>query len=61
MRPDNSSSPTRFTAAGLQNIKYFPTFANANAIAIEQLKLENEGWERDQSVREPVEPSSRKP
>ncbi len=33
--------------------------ANANAIAIEQLKLENEGWERDQSVREP-EPSSKK-
>jgi len=33
--------------------------ANANAIAIEQLKLENESWERDQSVREP-EPSSKK-
>jgi phage tail-like protein len=28
--------------------------ANANAIAIEQLKLENEGWERDKSGREPV-------
>jgi len=25
MRPDSSSSPIRFTAAGLQNIKYFPT------------------------------------
>ena len=24
-------------------------------IAIEQLKLENEGWERDQSVTEPIE------
>jgi phage tail-like protein len=34
--------------------------ANANAIAIEQIKLENEGWERDQSVKEPVEPSSKK-
>ena len=34
--------------------------ANANAIAIERIKLENEGWERDQSVREPVEPSSKK-
>jgi phage tail-like protein len=30
--------------------------ANANAIAIEHLKLENEGWERDTSVTEPVEP-----
>jgi phage tail-like protein len=33
---------------------------NANAIAIERIKLENEGWERDQSVKQPVEPSSRK-
>ncbi len=30
--------------------------ANANAIAIEHIKLENEGWERDTSVTEPVEP-----
>lgn len=29
--------------------------ANANAIAIEHLKLENEGWERDIEVREPAE------
>ena len=29
--------------------------ANANAIALERLKLENEGWERDTSVVEPVE------
>jgi phage tail-like protein len=34
--------------------------ANANAIAIEQLKLENEGWERDQSVTEPIEPKLKK-
>jgi phage tail-like protein len=34
--------------------------ANATAIAIERVKLENEGWERDQSVKEPVEPSSKK-
>ena len=34
--------------------------ANANAIAIERIKFENEGWERDQSVKEPVEPSSKK-
>lgn len=31
--------------------------ANANAIAIEHIKLENEGWERDLSVTEPVEPT----
>jgi phage tail-like protein len=30
--------------------------ANANAVAIEHLKLENEGWDRDASVVEPVEP-----
>lgn len=28
-----------------------------NAIAIQMVKLENEGWERDQSVQEPDEPS----
>ena len=31
--------------------------ANANAVAIQHLKLENEGWERDAEVIEPVEPS----
>jgi len=31
--------------------------ANANAIAIQMIKLENEGWERDLSVTEPTEPS----
>ncbi len=31
--------------------------ANANAVAIQHLKLENEGWERDQSVTEPAEPA----
>jgi phage tail-like protein len=31
--------------------------ANANAVAIQTLKLENEGWERDDSVSEPSEPS----
>src|SRR5262249_27104848 len=29
--------------------------ANANAIAIQHIKLENEGWERDVEVQEPVE------
>jgi len=31
--------------------------ANANAVAIQHIKLENEGWERDLSVVEPTEPS----
>jgi phage tail-like protein len=30
--------------------------ANANAVAIQTIKLENEGWERDESVTEPTEP-----
>ena len=29
--------------------------ANANAIAIESMVLQNEGWERDESVAEPAE------
>ena len=35
--------------------------ANANVVAIEHMKLENEGWERDLSVTEPAEPSIDKP
>jgi phage tail-like protein len=35
--------------------------ANANAVAIQTLKLENEGWERDYSVPEPSEPSFDEP
>jgi phage tail-like protein len=31
--------------------------ANANAILIQHIKLENEGWERDSNVPEPQEPS----
>jgi phage tail-like protein len=35
--------------------------ANANAVAIQMLKLENEGWERDYDVTEPTEPSFNEP
>lgn len=35
--------------------------ANANAVAISRLKLENEGWERDYSTVEPTEPSFTEP
>jgi phage tail-like protein len=32
--------------------------ANASSVAIESIRLENEGWERDTSVVEPTEPST---
>jgi phage tail-like protein len=35
--------------------------ANANAVAIQSLKLENEGWQRDFDVGEPAEPSFTEP
>jgi phage tail-like protein len=35
--------------------------ANANAIAIQTMKLENEGWERDVDVTEPTEPKFTEP
>lgn len=35
--------------------------ANANAVAIQTLKLENEGWDMDEAVTEPTEPSFTNP
>ena len=35
--------------------------ANANAVLIQTLKLENEGWERDLAVSEPAEPTFSEP
>ncbi len=35
--------------------------ANANAIAIQTIKLENEGWERDYDVKPDDEPSVNEP
>ncbi|MGW5241058.1 phage tail protein [Monashia sp. NPDC004114] len=35
--------------------------ANANGVAIQTIKLENEGWERDYAVVEPTEPSFTEP
>jgi len=35
--------------------------ANANAVAIQHIKLENEGWERDLDVTEPTEPAFSEP
>jgi phage tail-like protein len=35
--------------------------ANANAVLIQSMKLENEGWERDYEVPEPTEPTFTEP
>jgi phage tail-like protein len=35
--------------------------ANANAVLIQTIKLENEGWERDYQVQEPTEPTFTEP
>jgi phage tail-like protein len=35
--------------------------ANANAVAIQTLKLENEGWERDYTLGQPPDPSFEEP
>ena len=35
--------------------------ANANAVAIQSIKLENEGWERDYDIPEPNEPRFTEP
>ena len=35
--------------------------ASASAVAIQTIKLENEGWERDYDVTEPTEPSFTEP
>ena len=35
--------------------------ANANAVALQHTKLENEGWERDYEVGEPTEPTFTEP
>jgi phage tail-like protein len=35
--------------------------ANANAVLIQNMKLENEGWERDYEVAEPAEPTFTEP
>jgi phage tail-like protein len=35
--------------------------ANANAVLIQSIKVEHEGWVRDQAVQEPVEPTYQDP
>lgn len=46
----------------VSDFQAFPDLdANANAIAIQTIKLENEGWERDYEVPEPAEPTFTEP
>lgn len=35
--------------------------ASGNAVAIQSIQLQNEGWERDYAVTEPTEPSFTEP
>ena len=61
-RPASWRSPTRSIAAGSREYQALPDLdANANAVAIQHIKLENEGWERDTSVVEPSEPTFTNP
>jgi phage tail-like protein len=42
----------------ISEFQALPDFdANGNAIAIQHIKIENEGWERDEGVTEPTEES----
>jgi phage tail-like protein len=48
--------------AWVSEFQALPDFdANANAVAIQHLKLENEGWLRDTEVPEPSEPTFTEP
>jgi len=48
---------TRSIAAGPRSIRRFPIWTpTPTAVAIEHIKLENEGWERDTSVVPPPQP-----
>ena len=55
-RRGSRCSATSCTAAGSRSSRRCPTSTPArNAIAIEHIKLENEGWERDLTLAEPTE------
>ena len=56
-RPARRSSRTRSIRAWVSEFTAQTDLdANANAILIQSIKIEHEGWERDVSVREPAEP-----
>jgi hypothetical protein len=58
---DNWRCRTRCSAA-VPEFQSLPDLdANANAVAIAKLKLDNEGWEKDYEVPEPSEPTFTEP
>jgi hypothetical protein len=60
MRLDNSCS-LKVYRCWVSEYEILPNLdGNANAIAIEHIKSENEGWDRDRTVQELVQPSSKK-
>ena len=56
-----SPGRTEYEAITLEFQSLSDLDANANAIAIQHIKLENEGWERDYEVTEPSEPNFNEP
>ncbi len=50
----------RVYRCGVSEFQALPDL-DANAVAIQHIKLENEGWERDYSIPEPTEPSFTEP
>ena len=49
--------PSAFDGIELEHQALPELDSNANAVAIQSIKLENEGWIRDVEVQEPTEPS----
>ena len=61
-RPARSCSRYRLFRCWVSEFQALPELdANANAVAIQHIKLENEGWERDYAVVEPSEPTFTEP
>ena len=61
-RPGSSCSSYKVYRAWVSEYQALPDLdANANAVAIQTLKLEHEGWERDYEVPEPSEPQFSEP
>ncbi len=60
-RPEGAILPA-VSLLGASEFQALPDLdANANAVAIQTLRLETEGWERDYAVTEPAEPRFEEP
>ena len=61
-RPGSSSIAYKVFRCWVSEFQALPDLdANANAVAIQHIKLENEGWERDYDIKEPTEPTFTEP